>query len=127
MHEHRTQVAERDPTGLGDAIALLQREVHTEAGHRREKRVRERAHDQPNRCGEQRIGHRLAVGDVEDVLQPGETHPDQAGVHQAVGQRVELVAAPTGQHKQQKQAFRGFLGQRRSQHDGNWADRLRIR
>ena len=52
---------------------------------------------------------RFAAGDVEDVLQPGEAGPDEARVDQAVGQRVELVAAPAGHHDQQEQALGRLL------------------
>ena len=64
----------------------------------------------------------FATADVEDVLQPGETRTDEARVDQAVGQRVELVAAPAGHHEQQKQALGRLLDERRA--DGDARPRL---
>ena len=64
-------------------------------------------------------------GDVEDVLQPGEPPPDQPGVHQAVGQRIELVAAPAGHHEQEEQPLGRLFCHRRAEHDRDRADRLR--
>ena len=107
---------------LREGVALLQREVHPDAEDRGEQRVRERPHDQPQRGGQQGIAERLAAGDVEDVLQPGEARRGEAGVHQAVGQRVELVAAAAGHHDQQEQALGGLFDQRRADGDGNRAD-----
>jgi hypothetical protein len=126
VHEHRAQVAEQDAAGFGETVSLLHREVDADAEKRGEQRVRERPHDQAKRGGQQRLGQRFTVGDVENVFQPGETRADQARVDEAVGQRVELVATPAGHHEQQEQALSGLFCQRGAEHHGKRADRLRV-
>ena len=117
VHDHRPEVSEQDAAGLGDRVAVLEREVDADSEHRREERVCERAHDQPKGGGEQGVAQGFATGDVEDVLQPGETGADEARVHQAVGQRVELVASPAGHHEQQKRALGRLLDNGRDDGD----------
>ena len=78
----------------------------------------ERAHHQAQRGGHQGPAQSLAAGDIEDVLDPGKPRRGDARVDQAVGQRVQLVAPPTGQHDQQEQPLGRFLDQRRTDREG---------
>ena len=111
---------------MANGVSLLQCEIHPDGEHRGEKRVSERRHDQPHRSRQQRVSERLAASDVQDVLQPGETRADQARVHQAVRQRIELVASAAGHHEQQKQPLGRLFRQRCAESDGDGADRVRL-
>ena len=72
----------------------------------------ERPDHQPQSGGDQRLRQRLGAGDIEDVLQPGESRRRETRVDQAVGQRIEFNTAPPGHHQQQEQALGGLLDHR---------------
>ena len=112
VHDDGAEVAQQHAPQPGRQAALLQGEVHPDPGHRGEQRMGERPDHQPHARDGQRAGQRLGAGDVEDVLQPGESGRSETGVHQAVGQRVEFDAAPAGQHQQQEQALGRLLDHR---------------
>ena len=119
VHEHGAGITEQDAARLGDEAPALQREVHADRRHRREQRVGEGTHDQPQPCGDERPTERFAAADVADVLQPREARRGDARVDEAVRQRVELVAAPAGHHDQQKGALGGLFDDRRDDGQGD--------
>ncbi len=78
----------------------------------------ERPHDQPQRGGQQRVAQRLATADVEDVLQPGETRPDEARVTRQSVSELSSLRRTSGHHEQQEQALGRLFGERRADDDG---------
>ena len=83
-------------------VVLVHGVVDADPDHGGEQRVGERCQHQSQARHRQRSGDCLAVGDVKDVLQPGEPGRGEPGVHQAVGERVEFGAAPARHHQQQE-------------------------
>ncbi len=103
----------------------MEREVHPDTEHRGEQRVRERADEQPQGGDGQRFAERLATGDVENILQPGEAHRGEPRVDKTVGQGVEFAAAPARHHQKQKQALGRLLDHRRA--DGHRSEAWLVR
>ena len=115
------EVADRTGRATRTAAAAgAHRDADADAGEGGEERVRERAEDaahdeQPDGSAEAAgvavLAH-VRRGQVEDVLGEGEADAHHPGVHQAVEDAVELVAA-VDQQQQDEQPLGRLLGDRR--------------